>query len=209
MKKNNLKKLTLKEKIQRVDFIFIILFGLFLCFLLYTNQPHDSRARVGARMLLFLIPIMTVVLSNLRYKFVYGTEEYRKKIRGNYKNSSKSWALPKKELVNVMIWSGSAIVIILNFAQEKYFYCFLVILFAAFSSYILSKKINKHLELQRLSGIKIDNVKKYSSWYTLPLVLIILILVMVLFSSLAKGQFLISGLILICVVFFVSVFFIN
>lgn len=203
MEKNNLKKLTLKETIRRIDFVFIILFGLFLCFLLYTNEPRNSRARVGAHMLLFLIPIMTVVLSNLRYKFVYGTEEYRKKIRDHQKKVAQFTSIPSKKLVLAIIWCGSLAPIITNLAQEKYFNSLLVLMFAIGSSIVLSNMIDAKLKQEKILGVKARKVK-FSHDYR-AIALLPIIIAFLLFSSfflLLKGEFFASLLTFIMMVFF-------
>lgn len=198
MKKNNLKKLTLKEKIQRIDFILMLLIGVAI-FLLCTK---NSTSYYGDMKFGICWAMFVIIFSHARWKYVYGTEEYRKRIRDNYKKFNQITSIPSKNLVLAIIWCGSLTPIITNLAQEKYFNSLLALMFAISFSLILSKMIDVKLKQEKILGVKSKKVKfsyDYRAIVLLPIIIIILLFSS--FSLLLKGEFLASLLIFIITVF--------
>ncbi len=112
--------MSLKDLSRRVDFVLILITGLlFLGFCIYQDFIHNKTfiGRYNGYKSVTLggvgIFMVSGFFSHARWKFVYGSEEHRRRVRENIRPCSRG-----ERIRSGMIWGTlplSAIIIILNF----------------------------------------------------------------------------------------------
>jgi len=85
----------IKNMIIKIDFLLILAFGLLITFLSWHYNFFGFKSRIGSYFYHFLMIISSCFFSCIRYKFVYGSDDYKKTIRDHQKkflsNSSKNY----------------------------------------------------------------------------------------------------------------------
>lgn len=193
-----------KQKIKKYDFLLILVSGFVLSILLYCNY-FNFKDRVGAYIFSIISITLSIILSNIRYKFIYGEEKYREMIKENFlQNSNIKYQLPPKKTVILMIFFGSTIIFIINLLMDKWFNCILVIIFALLSILILIKKIDKHNQKMENNSYKkncwrVDRPLNIGGFYGLLLLIALIGVFLISFQKLTIP----AMVLLLIIIFFV------
>jgi hypothetical protein len=149
-------KLSLRELFRRIDFVFILIAGLlFLGFCVYQDFIHDQTfiGRHDGYMSITDCGIGVLMLAGIfahaRWKFVYGSEEYRQKIRANFKRHRSREEIRKGYIMRGTTPCCALLIILIfwcivgNFWHHQYFkalICLGIEIFFCLIFYLLIRK---------------------------------------------------------------------
>lgn len=174
-----------KQKITKYDFLLILALGLIISLSSGYYNFFGFKSRFGAYFFSSTIFCLSCLFSYLRFRFVYGSESYKKEIMEHQKRMSLMTSVPSKNIMLGVIWSGSLASMMINVYQEKYFHFFGFLIFAILASFFLTKLIDAKKKRETKLGIESKNVK-----FAFNVTSIVLMLILTLFFLIGAFAFL-------------------